>query len=388
MQETTRCVNAEYGISLENDGQAKPCCMVNKNYNTLFSETKHSITQSSLLDCYNNDASNKLRENLNNGIRDPNCQRCWDEEDAGRKSKRIRDNERYKDRNLNGLAILELNLGNTCNLACKTCGPSISTGWIKEKFIHSGHDNFKEYSQQFKRFQKAYDEDADFWNQLEDNLPNVRELLFYGGEPFMIKRMWKVLQICVDKGYAKDIELHFNTNGTHWPKETELFEQFKIVNLSFSIDGINERFNSMRYNADWKQVCDNMLKASKMNINKAWCITISSLNIYYIDEIIKEWETNWEELGFRYYLNLVHQPAHWNVQNIPIKIKSKIAEHLSRYNRGMATDEYQAVIKFMMQGQESMNEWKSFKYNVAIQNKTRNEDWYSINEKYGKLINE
>lgn len=390
MQETTRCVNAEHGISLENHGAAKPCCMVNKNYNWLSDNTKHSITQSSLQDCYTNEVSTQLRENLKNGIRDPNCSRCWDEEDAGRRSKRIRDNERYEDVELTGLAILELNLGNTCNLACKTCGPSVSTGWIKEAFVHSKRTDQKEFNKQFKKFQRAYDDDADFWKQLEDNLPNVRELLFYGGEPFMIKRMWKVLQLCVDRGYAKDIEIHFNTNGTHWPKETSVFEHFKHVHLSFSIDGIGERFNSMRFNADWNLVCDNMRKASairdKVNINLSWCITVSSLNIYYIDEVIKEIEENWEDLGFHYYLNLVHQPAHWNVQNIPNNIKNKIKEHLSKFNKGMSTDSYQAIINFMMQGNSDPKQWELFKHNIDKQNKTRNEDWIAINKDYGKLI--
>jgi len=391
MQGTTRCVNAEYGISLENQGDAKPCCMVDKNYNSLSNDTKHSITKSSLQDCYTNEVSIQLRENLKNGIRDPNCSRCWTEEDAGRDSKRIRDNKRYKDVELTGLAILELNLGNTCNLACKTCGPLISTGWIKETFIHREYPGTqKEFNKQFKKFQRAYDDDADFWKQLEDNLPNVRELLFYGGEPFMIKRMWKVLQLCVDKGYAKDIEIHFNTNGTHWPKETSVFEHFKHVHLSFSIDGVGKRFESMRYNAKWDLVCDNMRKASAIRdtvkVNLSWCITVSSLNVYYIDEIIKEVEGNWEELGFSYYLNLVHFPTYWNVQNIPDNVKHKIKAHLSKFNKGMATDHYQAIINFMMQGTSSPEDWKLFKHNVSMQNKTRNEDWSAINNDYGKLL--
>ena len=257
---------------------------------------------------------------------------------------------------------------------------------IKESFIHSGEQDQKKYNSQFKKYQKAYDEDAQFWDQLENNLPDVRELLFYGGEPFMSKRMWKVLKLCVDKGYSKNIEIHFNTNGTHWPKETEVFEHFKDVNLSFSIDGIGKRFNSIRFNADWDQVCNNMLKASKMKINLTWCITVSSLNIYYIDEIIKECEENWEHLGYRYYLNLVHYPAYWNIQNIPDETKKKISDHLTKFNKGMSTDMYQSIIKFMMQGTSNPKEWESFKYNVSLQNKTRNEDWSAINKDYGKLL--
>lgn len=58
-------------------------------------------------------------------MRDEACNNCWQAEDGGRKSKRMRDNERYlhelqwQERTpYSGLAKLELNLGNTCNIQC------------------------------------------------------------------------------------------------------------------------------------------------------------------------------------------------------------------------------------------------------------------------------
>ena len=40
---------------------------------------------------------------------------------------------------------------------------------------------------------------------------------FTGGEPFMIQEHFDMLQGLVDRGIAHNVEIHYNTNGTHWP---------------------------------------------------------------------------------------------------------------------------------------------------------------------------
>ena len=57
----------------------------------------------------------------------------------------------------------------------------------------------------------------------------------------MIQEQFDVLQKCIDKGYAKNIEVHYNTNGTHYPEYAvkEIWPHFKRVEMAFSIDDIN-----------------------------------------------------------------------------------------------------------------------------------------------------
>jgi uncharacterized radical SAM superfamily Fe-S cluster-containing enzyme len=241
----TWCVNAFHAMSANNDGSTKMCCMISDSYNEISFIKKYEIGTTTIEENFNNSSAVSIRNNLKNGIRDSACQLCWEEEDGGRKSKRLRDNERYfheikwKDRQpFTGLAKLELNLGNNCNIKCRTCHPTISSTWMKESFDldHSQEMTFKDYSQNMKRFHQQYDDESPFWLDLANNLETIKQFDFYGGEPFLSKKMWEILKICVEKGYAKDIELHYNTNGTTWPKETEVWEHFKCINLSFSIE--------------------------------------------------------------------------------------------------------------------------------------------------------
>ena len=113
-----------------------------------------------------------------------------------------------------------------------------------------------------RKYHQTYDDDSTFWYDLEQNLPSIRQLDFYGGEPFMSKKMWKTLQLAVDKGYSKDIEVHYATNGTHWPEDSVgALLHFKHLNLNFSIDGTGDQFEYMRYPAVWTEVQENMAKA-------------------------------------------------------------------------------------------------------------------------------
>lgn len=395
------CVNAFHGMSANNDGSTKMCCMIKKNYNSLdIGETPiYFIGENNISKNFNNPIAEKIRNNLQNGIRDEACSLCWEEEDGGRKSKRMRDNERYIHEltykgleKYEGLAKLELNLGNNCNIKCRTCHPSISSTWMKEDFDinHSKTITFKDYAARMKKYHKCYDEESSFWVDLESNLKTIRQFDFYGGEPFLSKKMWEILQICVKENYAKNIELHYNTNGTIWPKETDLWKNFKTINLSFSIDGIGERFEYMRFPAKWEVVKSNMLKARNYsdingNINISWCITLSSLNIYYLPETIEEYLKNFRDFGI--YLNLVHNPTHFNINTLPINVKEKIKSKLEKIPEEFnnINSQVSGIIGFMMNGTYDSEIWNSFKNYVKIHDNYREQDFFKTFEEYARI---
>jgi len=78
-----------------------------------------------------------------------------------------------------------------------------------------------------------------FWDDIQQHLGTIKQFDFYGGEPFLSKKMWQLLKIAADSGVSKNIALHYNTNGTVWPtRDIESWKDFKSINLSFSIDGI------------------------------------------------------------------------------------------------------------------------------------------------------
>lgn len=388
------CVNACHAISGNNDGSTKLCCMYRNN------SPEFKLGKESLLDHYNKQEFIEVRNALDSGVRHPNCTLCWQEEDAGRTSKRQRDNAKYERRlqlgkePYNGLAYLELNLGNTCNLSCRTCCAPISSGWMKEEYAtsHATTKTYKEFADSLKVFHQSYDEESTFWKDLDNQLMNVKQFDFYGGEPLMIKKMWETLRKATEKNVAHDIELHYNTNGTHFPKEVELWKNFKEINLSFSIDGIGDQFEYMRYPAKWNHVLDNMkkfheLSAKHGNMNLSWCITLSVTNIHYVKETVEFYH---EHFGHNtgMYLNLVHGPRHHNIQILPDAVKEEVIKKLNTVPKEIesAWHHIPGVINFMKNSKYDEKEFLKFKQVTESSDIYRNQSFKETFKEYAEII--
>jgi MoaA/NifB/PqqE/SkfB family radical SAM enzyme len=390
------CVNADHAMSGNNNGTTKICCMIeNTGEMTLNSNTiQENFQKIDFID---------IRKDLQAGIRSPRCRLCWEEEDAGRKSKRLRDNEKYlghlsrDGEPFTGLAKFELNLGNTCNLKCRTCAPYSSSTWMQEyydvyKHEMPHHTTFKIYAQDMKRYHQTYDDESPFWDDLEQNLHTIKQFDFYGGEPFMSKKMWRTLQMAVDKGYSKDIEVHYATNATHWPTENiEVLKHFKHLNLNFSIDGVDDKFEYIRNPAIWEEAKENMVKAREFakthhDIHISWCHTISNMNIFYLPELLDTFYKEFSDFGI--YLNLVHGPQHYNISYIPEDVKEKLIPKLEAIDKDYEVWQnfLPGVINFIKVGKHNPQHWAQFKKTIKTHDAYRKEDFVKTFPEWAEII--
>jgi len=396
------CVNAEHAMSGDNTGETKVCCM------TRFMGRDHSIGRETIQENFNQPDFLELREALQNGVRHEFCKLCWEEEDAGRKSKRLRDNDKYLgmlkagEKPFDGLAKIELNLGNQCNLKCRTCGPHSSSTWLKERFDRQETENypeggFKDYVKTMRKFSKYYEPDSMFWQDFWDNLHTIRQMDFYGGEPFMSEEMWSTLRKAADLGYAKDIELHYATNCTQWPEDKiEVFKEFKHLNLNFSIDGVyngkSDGFNYTRFPGNWKDAEVTLRKAEKFaethhDCHLSWIITLSTINIYSLPDIIEEYEKKYSK-SFNIYLNLVHSPEYYNINIIPEAIKQEVVERLESIPKEyfVWTNYLPGVIQFIKNGKENLDLWKRAMQEIKFSDNYRNQKFKKVYPEYYDLI--
>lgn len=391
--EHTWCVNALHGISANNDGTTKLCCMYSPNKQ----DPTLTLGIQTIEENYNSKTFKQVRTDLLTGVRNTRCNYCWIEEDAGRKSKRLRDNEKHSRRvePYKNLAYFELNLGNTCNISCRTCNPEVSSGWMKETYDTSNTtDTYKTFSQSLKKFHQSYDEDSPFWGDLISYLPDIKQLDFYGGEPFMSKKMWELLKLAQNIGVANGIELHYNTNGTHFPlAEMQSWKDFKEVNVSFSIDGVGDQFEYMRYPAKWAEVDANMEKFLEVgqkfgNIFFSWCITLSVANIYNVPDTLEYYYDKYAKNNVGLYLNLVHGPAHHNIGILPEKIKKIIENRLLLVTKDkiQAWDHIPGVINFMNNSVSNNLELNRFLEVTAVSDKYRNQNFKETFNEYGDYI--
>jgi len=364
-------------ISLESGaaGLVKPCCMYNINI-TNENNQEFNLKTDTLNSAWNSEYYRNLRQQFLNGEKPKGCSRCWKEEASGKTSKRIRDNARFKHHITQDtidrpqIKYLDLKLGNICNLKCRICGTHSSSKWIAEQQHYDREDN-KDHEHIRHNWPET---NKTFWQELEQLLPTLEYIDFTGGEPFLIKEQFELLKFCVDKGYAKNIGIHYNTNATQMPTDAleNIWPHFKSVDVQFSIDGIGSQFEYQRHPAKWKTATE-ILQKFKDKQSKQFtvgiCHTINVFNVYYIPEFLK-WA---ESFGVGVYLNNLHYPNHYNIQCLPQIAKNKISKRLENHSN----PNVKTFIDYMNQDTDGYYDWMKFISWTERKDKFRNETFSS-----------
>ena len=329
------CMIPWTGIETRPSGGYKPCCIYRdelldpdgKPYKT----TEHSITE-----VMNSDPMQGLRDQFLAGEKPAGCASCWKEEATGKTSKRQHMwnkapilGQLHIDKNVVAPRFIDLKLGNICNLKCRICSPHSSSIWANEmaKFDPAR----KAHWTQFNKDGMWPKQKNRFYEDLEKHIESIKYFEITGGEPLMIKEQFAILQKCVDAGVAKNIEVHYNTNGTQFPEKelNEIWPHFKRIELAYSIDDIKERFEYQRHPAKWDTVNGNILKfknAGLNNLSTQVCTTINVFNIAYLDELapyINEWNPDF------WHINALHHPTELEIQQLSLDVKKTITEKLS-----------------------------------------------------------
>jgi MoaA/NifB/PqqE/SkfB family radical SAM enzyme len=173
------------------------------------------------------------------------------------------------------------------------CGPGNSSAWKEElKIPLIERKNTVNYT----------------WQDFE--ISKLKFIHFNGGEPLLSKEHMEFLQAIPNKS---QVHLNYNTNGTILPTDRllKLWEQFKLVQIDFSIDDIEDRFEYQRYPANWDRVKDNLqwyVDNSPVNCMFAVNTTVSILNQANLENL-----SAWLKSNF--YVNRVTDPIEHRQQS-------------------------------------------------------------------------
>jgi organic radical activating enzyme len=279
----------------------KPCCMLS-NYD------------------HKKDFHTLLADHTAN-IKSTYCKSCWHHEKIGQKSKRLSHNEsfpQYLNLEKPILKSVVVSTGNICNLYCVTCGVGNSTGWNpKHKFMNPQTNENK--IQPTNAFTSKKNLDNIDWSEIE----NVE---FLGGETLYSKDLWILI-----KKLKKDTKISLLTNGTIKLDQVKLdiIKEYKHMHITFSLDGIDKIFEYLRQPAKWPQVKENIenykesLGINNLGIN----LTISNMNIFYIDRIFLELS---KIISKKHSYFFVEKPEVFAVSNLPPEV-GKIIEDKNPY---------------------------------------------------------
>jgi MoaA/NifB/PqqE/SkfB family radical SAM enzyme len=360
-------------ISIETSptGTARPCCLAVDEI-TRTDGTKYLLRENSLEEIYSSEYMQDLRQDFLAGNKPATCQRCWDEEAAGRTSKRMNSRVRLKEYydsvdwnnlNPNQLWFIDLKLGNICNLKCRICGSWSSSKWAQEEINYVDQEHQLAKIHYDRKTHLAYKflqdgawprESEIFWDNFKTLLPNIKYLEFTGGEPFLIEQHFELLRYAVENDYAKNIEIHYNTNGTVFPDCYDIWNHFKHVEIAFSIDNTGSRFEYERYGANWNEVQTNIGKFNQLRNSKLStqvCLTVNIQNVYYLPELC-EWLA--EHTFNHVYFNMLHDPWHMCIGKMTAEAQKIVIERLTNHVFGPKhRAEIMRIIKFIENGQGS-----------------------------------
>ena len=203
------CILADKGIGLHNSGRTYLCChsrqyLKDSDNNEIYLDT-HTLE-----DAWASPTRTEIQHALENNIEHASCQACWDDEHAGKKSRREWHNSMQHpvaERN-DQPQIFDLKMGNTCNMKCRTCNPEVSSQWYREDWELNAQPNegitYPEYLQRWRRIPASYnDGNQNLWATMSKWIPNAVYIDYYGAEPMLIKKNLKCCKMLSIKALLK-----------------------------------------------------------------------------------------------------------------------------------------------------------------------------------------
>jgi sulfatase maturation enzyme AslB (radical SAM superfamily) len=192
---------------------------------------------------------------------------------------------------------------------------------------------------------------------LIDNLPNLTDIQFVGGEPTINDDHVVMLNRLIEQGRAANTSLGYVTNLTNISKDLiELWSHFGTKHITISVDGVGKVNEYQRYPFTWGKVTSqlenikNITSTGKFFVGLS--LTVTTLNILSLDETLEWWEdqilSNDSFQTSLPHIQCVNNPAYLDPSFMPDTMKAECEETMKRIEalserRGLG-DKYESVI--------------------------------------------
>jgi sulfatase maturation enzyme AslB (radical SAM superfamily)/predicted O-methyltransferase YrrM len=351
MSQKTFCILPWVHLATQPDGTLNICCLSSQTLKADTGEELRLDTHSMEQIWGSQDLQNVRKKMLSNQ-KLQSCELCYQDEAIGKTSPRMMQNwnwekklgksaiknlietysndpESFAKNRETGVAYFNFRFNNSCNLRCRMCFPTSSHGLSRE---------FRELLDAQKSFPRLYKgllqkSDLVSWSQNEKFVSNIQAVLPYlkevyitGGEPMIGRETFDFLKMAVDLGWAKNIELTFHTNTTHWNESVVgLFPAFKKVTVNCSIDGHGIVDEYIRYPTSFSKVEDVFDKYLELTtristVAISIACSVSIYNVFSLPKLVSWYlEKKKQNKNNLLYIQftLVHYPTFLNINLIP-----------------------------------------------------------------------
>ena len=315
---------------LDTTGERKPCCIANKFKNNRTLQT--------------------IRQEMLNGIQSEECQKCYEQELKNESSSRIEQTidwlKKFGSPDINQPIIEYLDVRNdpTCNLKCKTCGPSSSTLWAKEKNIVFKIPNY----------------DLNVYNK-----SLLKKIYLAGGEPTYNKIYLNFLKELIDVNPT--CEVIINTNLKRLPTEwKKVITSFKNLTVIISCDAIEDLGCYVRYPLEWKQFEENVKFVNENANFTMFNLVPSNITVHSIDRTVK-WMSKYTN---NISLTVVGGDI-WEHRAVPLAHRKLYIESLEKLIKFPVSN--WCAHKFRLNLNSLIEKYKSSDYDPQLHTKLREE---------------
>ena len=361
----TLCTLLWSHLEVRHNGNVYPCCVS--------SVPVGNANENTLTEIFNNSNMDLLRKQLITGGRPHGCDHCWRLEKQGISSNRqwhvahnsINFYTNWHDNPT--IRSLDLKPSNVCNFKCRTCNGTYSSSIADEVRRHSTIPIVSERWEEYSEY---------VWGELDTLLPDIENIDFFGGEPFLVKEVKTFLRNAVITGDNSHMRIHFNTNGSIFPTDMiDTLKQFKDVDIAVSIDDIGDRFELTRGGV-WKEVEANILKFKELGFDVYIFPTVNIQNVLYLDELLV-WADSHK---IRYVLNFLEAPQYLNIDSMTATAKELV---VAKY-QDSPNDQLQALANRVRvsSGSDGVIFVKKMKYLDGI----RNQNFASTHNKIAQAM--
>lgn len=322
------CALPWFHLEVMNQGHVKACCFSKENLN--------KSNNISLKDSFNSTKMQNLRQSLLKGERPSNCNTCWERESKGLESLRQWRNKSHKEEfftkllNNPQLKSLVLRPSTVCNFKCRVCGPKCSSLWAHEQLTYATNTTEKKKLLEVIDDSKWFDNDLESLDDVLKLIPELEFIDLYGGEPLLLKNLKLIIEESIKCGVAHKQRLHFNTNASIFPINLiPIMSNFKEVTISLSIDDIGQRFEVARGGV-WQEIennIDRFLECNPLIFKVSALVTVSNLNLLYLDELIEWADKKKLDLTF----NMLHYPEYFRFDKITKETKEIVLQKYKNY---------------------------------------------------------
>ena len=355
------------------------------------------LRENSLLEVWNSERMKQVRLNMLNGKKCKECVRCYEKEEKGHDSLRVRSNRDWlephwnkvantnTDGSLDDLSIvyLDFRFSNVCNLRCRYCGPELSSNWYADAKASTFNISPTERVIQIRK-------DVDnFMEEFDPMLEHIEQIYWAGGEPIMMDEHWGIMNRLVEMGKT-DIRIFYNTNFTTltYKKHNvlDLWKNFDNISVGASLDAEGLRGEYQRKGTVWADVENNIkqLKETSPEVDFYISATVSAYNAWHITDFHRSWVDKGYIKPADWYMNVLLNNERFRMSVLPqrlrAEIKAKWQKHLRwlepQDNIGRATEGYKSSMLFLDDDHTHLlEEFKAF--NIEF-DKLRDEDFDEV----------